>query len=125
MVPLIDSFFLILVYFIYAFLSVSVHRGIPLRLPEAVTAETQKQEYHAVSVTEEGDIFWDGQKMSLPELGERLGRAKSEAGAKGPAIYIFGDELAYHGIVVSVFDEVRKAGVEKVYIETEAGRYDR
>ena len=34
MLPLIDIVFLLLVFFIYAMLSMAVHRGLPVALPE-------------------------------------------------------------------------------------------
>ena len=34
MLPLIDMVFLVLVFFIYAMLSMAVHRGMPVLLPE-------------------------------------------------------------------------------------------
>ena len=37
--PLIDIVFLLLVFFIYAMLSMAVHRGMPVQLPSSSTAQ--------------------------------------------------------------------------------------
>ena len=42
MLPLIDIVFLLLVFFIYAMLSMAVHRGIPVSLPVSSTAKTDR-----------------------------------------------------------------------------------
>ena len=42
MLPLIDIVFLLLVFFIYAMLSMAVHRGLPVELPLSTTAEIDK-----------------------------------------------------------------------------------
>lgn len=38
MIPLIDVVFLLLVFFIYSVLSMTVHRGLPVHLPAASTS---------------------------------------------------------------------------------------
>lgn len=119
MLPLIDSFFLILVYFIYAFLSMSVHRGVPLTLPKAATSVEQKLEHIGISITKEGTIFLNKQKVTKRELSIRLEAMKSSFDANENYLYIYGDKAASHGTVIEVFDLVRKAGIKKIFIETE------
>ena len=41
MLPLIDIVFLLLVFFIYAMLSMAVHRSLPVSLPVSAMAETE------------------------------------------------------------------------------------
>ena len=40
--PLIDIVFLLLVFFIYAMLSMAVHRGVPVNLPTSSSADREK-----------------------------------------------------------------------------------
>lgn len=119
MMPLIDSFFLILVYFIYAFLSMSVHRGVPLSLPKAATAVEQKLEHVGISITKEGAIFLNKQKVTKDELSSALHAMKSSFEDQKNYLYIYGDKAASHGTVIEIFDLVRKAGIKKIFIETE------
>ena len=119
MMPLIDSFFLILVYFIYAFLSMSVHRGVPLSLPKVSTAIEQKLEHVGVSITKEGAIFLNKEKVTKDELSARLTAMKPSFERKENYLYIYGDKAASHGAVIEIFDLVRKAGIRKIFIETE------
>lgn len=117
LVPLIDSFFLILAFFIYSFLSMSVQKGIKLDLPSASTSETVKAENTAVSVDKDGRFFLDKNPVSREELRVRL----RELFARAPEqfnLYILGDEAAPHGDVVYVLNLARELGIEKVLIET-------
>ena len=122
MVPLIDSFFLVLVYFIYAFLSMSVHRGIPLTLPEVSTAVEEKKEHYGISIDKQGQIYLEKELISEAALKERLQNFKVES--KDVQIFIYGDKDAPHGNVVGVLDVVRQVGIQKVFIETEIENAD-
>lgn len=119
MMPLIDSFFLILVYFIYAFLSMSTHRGVPLTLPKAASAVEQKLEHVGVSITKEGTIFLNKEKVTKDELSARLVAMRPSFESKENYLYIYGDKAASHGMVIEIFDLVRKAGISRIFIETE------
>ena len=57
MLPLIDIVFLLLVFFIYAMLSMAVHRSLPVKLPVSSTAETGTQINISISVRQSRDIF--------------------------------------------------------------------
>jgi len=46
MLPLIDIVFLLLVVFIYAMLSMAVHRGLPVLLPSSSTSEIEKSQHY-------------------------------------------------------------------------------
>ncbi|MGE0268915.1 MAG: ExbD/TolR family protein [Candidatus Omnitrophota bacterium] len=117
MMPLIDSFFLILVYFIYAFLSMSVHKGISLDLPRASTAVSDRSEHCAVSVNKEGRLFIDKQPVSRTDLKRNL-KSLFEKDRDAFSLYIFGDVDAPHGDVVYILNTARELGIEKVLIET-------
>ncbi|MCA1809797.1 MAG: ExbD/TolR family protein, partial [Kiritimatiellia bacterium] len=49
MLPLIDVVFLLLVFFIYAMLSMVLHRGIKVALPEVGQADVNRRDYLAVT----------------------------------------------------------------------------
>ncbi|MFH1383854.1 MAG: biopolymer transporter ExbD [Candidatus Omnitrophota bacterium] len=117
MIPLIDSVFLILVFFIYAFLSMTVHRGLTVELPRAAVSIIDKKEYCAITVTKDDELFFNKQPITLPLLRDAL----QERLLRDPEVrvYINGDKGARHGTVVSVLDAVKSAGIEKVSIETE------
>ena len=59
MLPLIDIVFLLLVFFIYAMLSMAVHRALPVALPVSSTAPIDKQVNLSVTVDRSGAVFVD------------------------------------------------------------------
>ncbi len=118
MLPLVDSFFLILVYFIYAFVSMSVHKGVPLDLPQAATAVIKNEEHVGISITKEGKIFINKVEIDKQGLKKYLEDLKVQMRTKPSVLYIYGDKKASHGDVIEVFDLIRKVGIQKVFIET-------
>ena len=43
MIPLIDVVFLLLIFFIYTMLSMTIHKGIPVLLPKAKTGLIERE----------------------------------------------------------------------------------
>ena len=81
MVPLIDIVFLLLVFFIYAMLSMAVHRGMKVDLPESASPEFSEKIPLSVSVQIRSGmavIFIDKVKVSLEELENQLRIRSSE-----------------------------------------------
>ena len=123
MLPLVDSFFLILVYFIYAFVSMSIHKGVPLDLPQVSTAVIKNEKHIGISITSDGEIFVDKVKFKKQELEQYLENLKIQMKTKSSVLYIYGDKKASHGKVMEVFDLIRKVGIQKVFIETRSENY--
>jgi len=121
MIPLIDVVFLLLVFFIYAMLSMVIHRGIPVNLPQSKTALTDKKDYISLTITREGDVYLDKTKVSLPELGSLLVR-KKEANPD-LRVFICGDRKSCYEKVVELLDVVRESGLTRVSLETEFEEY--
>ena len=121
MIPLIDVVFLLLVFFIYAMLSMVIHRGIPVNLPQSKTALTDKKDYISLTITREGDVYLNKTQMSLQELGSLLVRRK-EANPD-LKVFISGDRKSYYERVVELLDVVRESGLTRVSLETEFEEY--
>ncbi len=119
MVPLIDTVFLLLVYFIYAMLSMAVHRGLPVELPESSSVQIEKKLILSVTVKSDGSIYLDKQPVSLPQLTHAL-QAKPPGELK-PGVLLFADrELSYQKLF-QVLDRIRHAGVRNISLQAEAG----
>ncbi len=120
MIPLIDVLFLLLVFFMYAMLSMTVHRGLSVQLPEAQNAPVDRREYVSVTVTAADEIFVQGEKSSPEEL-VRMVLAEGAASGKKP-VFINGDARASHGTIVRVLDLLRSGGINEVTIESVEGK---
>jgi biopolymer transport protein ExbD len=75
--PLIDIVFLLLVFFIYAMLSMAVHRGLPVDLPLSHSADIDQKLTLSVTIKDDGRIFVDNTPVELEDLTASL-RATSE-----------------------------------------------
>ena len=115
MLPLIDIVFLLLVFFIYAMLSMVVHRGFKVDLPQATTAEIDRKDYLSITVDKNNRILLDKTEILLRNLSDEV-TAKA---VKGTKIFINGDKEADLGVVINVLDTLRRDEIKEVYFETE------
>jgi biopolymer transport protein ExbD len=115
MLPLIDIVFLLLVFFIYAMLSMVVHHGFKVDLPQATTAEIDRDDYISITVDKDNMILLDKAEILLENLSEEV-KAKA---VKGTKIFINGDKEADLGVVINVLDTLRRDEIKEVYFETE------
>jgi biopolymer transport protein ExbD len=118
MIPLIDIVFLLLVFFIYAMLSMVVHRGFKVDLPQATTAEIDKEDYASITVDKENRILLNKEEVLIENLSEEI---KTEI-KEGVKIFINGDKEADLGVVINVLDTLRRDNIKEVYFETEAAQ---
>ncbi len=117
-IPLIDIVFFLLATFVMVSLSMVKNQGVPVNLPSASTGsrQTTNNEYTAITITQNGEIYFNKKKVSMAELSARLKELKSKE--KDPTILLNGDEKAFLGKAISVLDEARKLGIKKVAFET-------
>ena len=115
MVPLIDMFFLLLVFFIFSVFSMSMQQGILVELPEAATAAASREEAIAVSITADGRLFVNQAPATLDRLPARL---SARAAGGRPLVVIQADQAVAHGLVISVLDRIRQAGLSRVSFQT-------
>ena len=118
-IPLIDIIFFLLATFVMVSLSMVKNRGIPVNLPAATTGAAQdRKDFVSITVTEDDEILFNKQKVSLAQLTEQLRSLRSTNA--DPRIFINGDERASLGRAIEILDETRKLGIVKVAFETKA-----
>ncbi len=116
-IPLIDIIFFLLATFVMVSLSMIQNRGIPVQLPAATTGVPQPREDAAsISITERGEIYLDRELVDPAQLDTALKRLV--AGNPNVKVFISGDTRAAFGRAIEVLDEVRRAGIGSVAIET-------
>jgi biopolymer transport protein ExbD len=118
MLPLIDIVFLLLVFFIYAMLSMAVHHSMDLSLPVSSTAEVDTELHLSVSVRQNGDIFLDNTSITLEELVTVL-HARTVASDDGKSVQVdlFADKVIPYQELYRVLDSIRTAGVANVSLQ--------
>lgn len=117
-IPLIDVIFFLLATFVLFTLSLNKSNGLTtVKLPVSATSEPRDPAGTVtISVTDEGTIGWNKELVTLDEFLQRLQQYHLQE--PDGRILINGDERAFFAQAVYVFDEARKAGFNKVFIET-------
>jgi biopolymer transport protein ExbD len=117
-IPLIDVVFFLLATFVLYTLSLNKSEGLTVQLPSAETGGPRDTANTVtITVLVDGTVGWNKEQISLEVLLERLQSYYNTDGDKA-IILINGDENTLFVGVRYVFDEARKIGFKKVFLET-------
>ena len=118
MLPLIDIVFLLLVFFIYAMLSMAVHRGLPVILPTSKTVEIDKRLLVSVTVKADGSVYVD----EVPVPGDRLSDYMRELSRESTetAALLFADRTLPYQKLFHVLDQLKIGGFTNISLQAEA-----
>ena len=128
MLPLIDIVFLLLVVFIYAMLSMAVHRGLPVDLPVSATATIDQELILSVTVRAAADdsstdrVYVDEELVSLDDLAALLAeRAKKmrRQGKPEPGVLLFADRTIDYQQLFGVLDRINQAGLTRISLQAD------
>jgi biopolymer transport protein ExbD len=113
-IPMIDTIFFLLVFFMISTLSMTQFKGMPVNLPKAASGQQAPAESAAITINKEHQIFLDKQPVEKTSLADRLGGLI----AKNPELLVVinADDGVEHGHVVEVMDIARSANVAKMAI---------
>ncbi|MGB3210072.1 MAG: biopolymer transporter ExbD [Desulforhopalus sp.] len=117
MLPLIDIVFLLLVFFIYAMLSMAVHRALPIALPESATAEIDNRPQIAISISHEGSVYIDKRLVEPTDLSAILQSKTVTEKEKG--VQVFADRLVEYQRLFMVLDSIKEAGISQISLQAE------
>lgn len=119
-IPLIDVIFFLLATFILFTLSLSKITTIPVDLPIArpdPRPPDPDNEPVTLQVSESGTLYWNKEPITMSEVAPRLENYVATAKTT-PRVLLASDDRAKYGPTIAVLDEVRKAGIAQVSIET-------
>lgn len=122
-IPLIDIMFFLLASFMMVSLSQTHMKGIRVNLPSpnTQTPPDQIKDYVSVRVSEGNVIYFDNAMVPADQVLPRL----SELHRTNPEmkVSISADKMALHGDVITVLDQARSVGIQKIgyQIKTASG----
>ena len=120
-IPLIDVIFFLLATFVL--FTLSLNRIVAIEVPMPVPGPLDPADLTVfIQASEAGTFFWKQGRSGTPELitaaeiPARLAAYKRTT--PSPSVFVRGDNQATFGPAVMVLDQVRKAGITRVSIET-------
>jgi biopolymer transport protein ExbD len=121
MLPLIDIVFLLLVFFIYAMLSMAVHRGLQVLLPTSASAKIEKELIVSVTIKSDETIYVDKEQIGLNDLASLL-KTKAETD-KDVGILLFADRSLSYQNLFQVLDQIKMAGIHRISLQSEVEQH--
>ena len=117
-IPLIDVIFFLLATFVLFTLTLAKIKSLPVQLPVASndTASKPDEDMVKLQVSDAGTCFWNTEPITLNDIAPRLEQYKKTT--QNPRVLISGDSKAKFGPAVRALDEVRKAGIQQVSVDT-------
>ena len=115
-IPMIDTIFFLLVFFMMATLTMTQMKAIKLNLPPSNSATTQQVSKVIVSVSKDGRYFVDKTECACTDIGHHL--ASLIEANPNIIVVLQGDEGSNYGDVIKALDELKKAGITKISIAT-------
>ena len=111
-IPLVDIVFTLLI--IFMIMAPMIHKGIEVQVPDSSAGEpVPEQSQHIVSITREGNIWFDDQETTLENLQSHLQNIPSEE-----AIYVQSDKTVPYGTVIDIISEIKESGIRSVGLVT-------
>ena len=114
-IPMIDTMMFLLMFFIVASLALVVQNGLPVDLPKASTGEKHSAQNVTLTVTQDGALHLNTKPIALADETAQL---QALGVSSGTLVIINADARVTHGLVTTVMDNARKAGVERFAIAT-------
>ena len=113
-IPMIDTVFFLLVFFMMASLAMTVYRGMPVNLPAAASGQATRDDKAAITLDRDGRMFLNREPTTRDTLAGQL-RAMLSANPN-LVVMINADGEVPHRRVVDVVDVARRAGINRLAI---------
>lgn len=118
-VPLVDVMLVLLVIFIVT--APLLTHAVKIDLPKASSnANITKPEHIEFGIRESGDLYWNGEQITLAALPQRF--AQEAPKLPQPEVHIRADRLVHYEKVAQVMALAAKAGLVRIGFVSEPGQ---
>ena len=114
-IPMIDTMMFLLMFFIVASLTMVIQNGLPVNLPKASTGERHSAQNLTITIDRAGNLHLNTAPVSIQDVTAQLEKLHV---SDGTMLIINADYHVEHGVVTTVMDDARKAGIERFAIAT-------
>jgi len=114
-IPMIDTMFFLLVFFMLASLTMTNQFSLPVNLPHAAGNQDKPQQVITLTLTKDGNIFYDKEQIATPAdaVLRLVNQSKSDTQT---TVIINADRSVEHGRVVELMDAIRQSGINRIAI---------
>ena len=119
LLPLLDVIFLLLIFFIFVMLKMTMKNSIDITLPELLASQAQNQEVLTISIDKDNQIFVNEQQTGKDKLLAEVLRLQQTQPEQKLSILIHGDKQADLGVALQILDQLRLSGFQQVAFATE------
>lgn len=114
-IPMIDTVFFLLVFFMLSSLSLTRLNGVSVQLPQSKNAPSQARAALTLTILQNGALQLNGSNVTMQNLAPTLAKTPK---LQSQTLTINADERVSHGVVMRVVDVARDAGVRRFSIAT-------
>jgi len=114
--PMLDVVFIMLIFFIVT-TSFVKEAGIDVNRPKANNTKSQPKATIFVAVRANGEVWLDKRAVDVERVGATIEKLLAESPTD--SVIVQADKEAKHGVVVSVMDQIKLAGIDKIVIAAE------
>jgi biopolymer transport protein TolR len=111
-IPLVDLMCNLLI--IFMIVSPMLHKGITVQVPNSSVGDAvPERNYHIVTLTQDGALWFDEQQTTLEQLREPLQHISATE-----TIYVRSDKNVPYGQVIDVITAIKESGIQSVGLVT-------
>ncbi len=114
--PMLDVVFIMLIFFIVT-TSFVKEAGISVQKPKASNTQSAGKATIFVAVRANGEIWLDKRPVDVERVGATIEKLLAES--PSDTVIVQADKEAKHGVVVSVMDQIKLAGIDKIVVAAE------
>lgn len=113
LIPLLDVFFLILIFFFYSIFHLVEEKGIPVNLATASSSKTQENTKLLIVIDKNGRFMIGSDFVNLAVIKDRFSKIEKDAN-----VLIRSDQNSPVGASIKVLDLAREINLKKISLQT-------
>ena len=113
LIPLLDVFFLILIFFFYSIFHLVEEKGIPVNLATASSSKAQEDTKLLIVIDKNGRFMIGNNFVNLAVIKDRFSKIEKDAN-----VLIRSDQNSPVGASIKVLDLARKINLKKISLQT-------
>jgi biopolymer transport protein ExbD len=117
-IPMIDTIFFLLVFFMLSSLSLTQLNGLRVNLPRATTMPRQPSSQLTLTIDRTQKLFVNSQPATLNSLPAQLTKAAGKTHLEDVSLVVNADSQVPYGLIIKTIDASRTVGIQRFAMAT-------